>query len=161
MRLLFSMVGVAFVAVSASASAFVDPITITPANPRADQPVSMSFRAGGCHALTSPDAAVTVADSTIDVVIEGSLIESQPFCINDPFNYTYALGTVPAGQYTLNLRIRGIADPFPVSAPVQTTALVVLPAGTPSSPIPAIDLAGSMLAFLLLASLGIRWFVRR
>jgi hypothetical protein len=146
----------------ASASAFVDPPTFSPAQPYAGQPIEMSVRAGYCHGFFVPPEGYPFVEiqrygNTIDVIITGSERTDPILCMIQPNTLTVNMGGFPAGSYVVRIRIRSISHPnLPVPPPISQASLVVR-----APPPPAIVPAGTTISLLLLAGL-ILWsgFVR-
>ncbi|MEJ1250181.1 hypothetical protein [Denitratimonas tolerans] len=121
----------------ASASAFVDPPTFSPAQPYAGQPVDMSVRAGYCHGFAYPPAGYPFVEvqrngDIIDIIITGSERTDPLFCMIQPHTITENIGGFPEGSYIVRIRIRSMSSPsYPVLPPISQANLQVR--GTPPS----------------------------
>ncbi len=114
----------------ASASAFVDPPTFSPAQPYAGQPIDMSVRGGICHAFVTPPPGypyveVQAHDDVVDVIITGVEATDPILCIFGIGTITVDIGELPQGNYIVQVRIRKTFPPFEVLPPASTANLVV------------------------------------
>lgn len=131
------MAFVLFMLPFASASAFVDPPTFSPAQPYAGQPVDMSVRAGYCHGFAYPPAGYPFVEvqrngDIIDLIITGSERTDPLFCMIQPHTITENIGGFPEGSYIVRIRIRSMSSPsYPILPPISQANLQVR--GTPPS----------------------------
>lgn len=146
----------------ASASAFVDPPTFSPAQPYAGQPIDMSVRAGVCHGFAySPDGHPLIEiqrnENIVDAIITGIAATDPIFCMIPIYVTTFNIGTLPEGNYIVRIRIRSISNPsYPVLPPISQVSLVVRPLPPPTF-VPANNIMYLlMLAWIILGSVAVR-----
>jgi hypothetical protein len=143
------------IVLSLSASAahgFIEAPYITPAHPTTTTPISVRIHAGGCHGFADDvDEAelVVVAPDKLRLMTQGiNLPPAHPFCIAPDFTYRFDIGTLPAGQYSLQVFIY---DEFAAPEPVgfgSVDFLVSEPATIPASSATSVALLLSALAAL-------------
>lgn len=143
---------------SFGANAYVEPPRIAPEHPRADRQISLLVKAGICHGFfdaTQGFRQVVRNGNQIDVIIEGSdLYEGHPFCISPEYDYAFAIGTLPPGEYTARILLLDSGlSPTPTDyGSVSFTVSDV-------QSIPAASAAGIVLAVFLIT--GLAWVARR
>ena len=163
LRLAVSFLVLSLTAWAMPAWAFLDPPYITPADPAADDLISVSIYGGECDVvddgITWPPP-VTRQGSEITIHFTGIHEEDPEFCYYGIGTATYSVGTYPLGSYTLHVERRyGTFNGW------VTETLGVIPftvTGTPpAQPIPTPTLSVTGLESLLLmlvgaASIGLR-----
>ena len=102
----------------------LDPIEFSPEIPFDNQNISvdLAFLAGNCETPDinpqglSYDVSVNGSQMNLDIVVEQFFSVIPTLClINDPPFYTYQLGTLPAGNYSLNINTVYNFSTFPIS----------------------------------------------
>lgn len=137
---------------SVSAQAFIDSPQIIPALPTADTDIRVRIRAGICDTfftLGAEDRELEVNGNVVIMRMVGLTTEDLAQCIFLPGNFTYRIGSLPAGTYLLQIYIKQIQFPGVVDL-VQTGSFTV--GLSPSIPIPAMDRKGF---FVLLGLFGV------
>ena len=146
------------------ALAFLDPPYITPANPTADEAISVSIYGGECdlvHDGVTWPPPVTQQGNDITILFTGIHEGDPEFCYYSVGTRTYPVGTFPQGSYTLHVEWRYVG---PGAAWIQET-LGVIPfavAGVaPPVPVsaPTLDITGLSMLLLALISLAV-WCLR-
>lgn len=109
----------------ASASGYVLTPVITPSNPVAGQPLSLTITAGGCDSfLPSFAPQVSTQGSQVDIHL---VAIADPFCAMPERISVYSIGSFSDGIYSVRV-FRNRYDPpfFPPHAPISTLLLDVL-----------------------------------
>jgi hypothetical protein len=142
-----------------NADAFIDPPYLTPGNPVAGEPVSVSIRAGVCDGVGSIPGypQITQTGDTIRILLWGSSFVDPILCNLPIGTSTYQVGAFSEGAYVLRVDREYMGDlgdilsetlgiiPFTVSGP--TAEPVALPAS---------DSIGIGTLVLMLAACGMR-----
>lgn len=93
--------------------AFVDQIAASPAAPNSNQPVTISFRSGGCDGPTQPFRwQLQGSGATRDLIIEGLFALDAPFCVLSTATTAYNIGALPAGEYQIHVKLVDPLDGF-------------------------------------------------
>ncbi len=150
----------------APAQAFVDPPTFVPAEPVEGQPIQMSVRRGVCHTFsaTFPPRTphrITVVGDVVEVVLSGVSEENPILCNFSIGTGQWDLAPLPAGHYTVRVRIREVFPPFTVLPAIAESSLTVRAGAPTPSVVPTTSLPGLLLLGLLTAVLGIVVMKRR
>lgn len=146
---------------SPTSRAFVDPPTFVPEVPVAGQPVQMFIRVGVCHTFSATfpprtPRTVVIQGDRVEVVLDGAS-EQDPILCNFPIGISqWNLGTLPAGQYTLEVRIRNTSPPFTVFPVIAESTLTVVAAPSPPRLVPVSSTTGMILLALLVTALAAR-----
>ena len=133
------------------AQAFFDPPWITPAAPRAGEPVSLNVSGGICDVFVERPGYPQVSRNADEVrIVEyGNRETFDDFCIYGVWSVTQPIGAFPPGAYTLTIDFTHENCPFGY----ETVTVGVIPfsvagAMIAAAPVPAVSLLGK---FVLLA----------
>jgi hypothetical protein len=146
---------------SGTAIAFVDQITASPAQPNSNQPITISFRAGDCDGITLPVTWELQGQGSMrDLVVHGLPMLDILFCFINPHTTAINIGTLPPGDYEINIKIVDPNDGFG-GIPTSSYGNVVFSVGgAPRAAIPALQPLG--LIMFLAAVMGVAcWRLRR
>ena len=147
---------------SLPAQAFFDPPYVTPAQPQSGETVYMNIRGGECDAIAGwpgdPDRypQITQEGNAITILWFG-LRETDPlFCDLGVGTVTHALGSYPAGDYTLTVKLLYLSLLTPSGFQIDTLGVVpfmVAGGPAPSTPIgaPTLGRFGLLAIVVLLA----------
>jgi hypothetical protein len=160
----FAFEGLAMLVLAFSAQrawAFLDPPYITPANPTAGEPISVSIHyGGGCdlvdYGINWPPP-VTQQGNAITILFTGIHEGDPEFCYYGEGTATYPVGELPPGSYTLDVERRYGT----IFGTWMQETLGIIPftvAGAPpKAPAEAPASSSASLAALLVALTGIAW----
>jgi hypothetical protein len=148
---LYSIVGLANVC------AFVGSIEMTPSQPREDESIAIVLTAGYCDALFDK-IVVARKDSFVSATVYG--VQGTLGCAYPTLQYTFQVGSFPAGNYVLQLDYShhppGLPDNVTVET-LDTLQFTVSPAGgSGTSAVPVASLPAFLLMALALAWTGVR-----
>lgn len=132
-----------------------DPPTILPAQPTSDSQIQMRIRTGVCDVFTTTgpnDRMVEVIGSRVLVTAQGFSTEDFAQCIFPVGTYTYNIGRLTVGSYTLEVYQRDLFQPQQVRL-VGTAPFVVQPGQ--SVQIPVIGSPSLALLLLLCGGVGV------
>jgi subtilisin family serine protease len=145
------------------ALAFVDPPTLSPANPTAGQTVSVSVRSGECDFFTEREGypQVTQSGTAIRIVLPAVHSSNGQFCTALPGTVTFPVGAYPVGSYTLQVDRIYVDDinGGDVVETLGTLAFTVSAAAAQAMKVPAASPA-ALIALILAVLLGVA-FARR
>ena len=155
MRNLRTRVGIALLLVLAgggTAQAYFNPPTISPANPVAGEPISMQIFGGECDIFEDgPNETDLVrVGSSITMTIDGAHADDPMLCFPDVGTWTYPVGGLPAGQYTLEVQFRYAYPGGPIVESLGTVSFSVTPPA--ATPVPSTTSGGGLLLTLLFLS---------
>lgn len=141
-----------------TASAFIDPPYLTPAQPLGGQTVSVNIRGGVCDGIgTIPGYPQITQEGNAIRIVLWSVSYTDPILCNIPIGTaTYAVGAFAPGAYTLQMDRDYQGD----LGEILTETLGVLPftvVGGASPPVSAPTLGGPGLLVLFLAVLGMAY----
>lgn len=144
--------------IGSPASAFVDQIAVSPPNPSAGRPITISFRAGDCDIATAPLTWVLQGTGRVrDLIVNGLPFQEPLFCGIEVGTIFVPIGNLPTGEYEVHIKIRNPLDgvggiPSPSYGSVQFTVGA-------SRPIPVLHSFGLFVLSVLL--FGAVWLGRR
>ena len=155
-RLAISLLVLSLMGWAMPACAFLDPPYITPANPTADDLISVNIYGGECDVaddgVTWPPP-VTQQGNELAILLIGGHEEDPEFCYFGVGTFTAPIGTYPAGAYTLRVNWR-----YSTFSGWVTETLGVFPftvsGAPPAQPITTPTLSVTGLAGLLLILVG-------
>ena len=138
------------------------PSVISPAEPNSSDDIYLDVAADRCIGVLANtlDFPPTVGNNVVIVQVPGTVAVDAMFCFFPRRTVRLALGKIPQGTYTVELRLR--PGFFPVTEPgliVQRTPLVVGPPPFSVEQVPGpqpIGLAFLALSLLLLGSVFVR-----
>jgi len=132
-----SLIVLTFVSLSQLASAFVDPPTLSPANPMEGQTISVNIRAGQCDALGEVPGypQITQTGNAIRILLHSIRVYDSEFCNVPILIRSFPVGVYPAGAYTVQVD-RTYEVPLPPRTIVET--LGILPFTVAGAPAPAV-----------------------
>ena len=156
-KFLRSTLLLAVVLSSQIAQAFVDPPTLSPANPTEGQTVSVNIRVGQCDGLpVGPTEQITQTGNNIRILLDSYHAFFAEYCNIIVGVRTFPLGVYPAGSYTVQVD-RTYEAILPTRTIVET--LGVLPFTVAALPAPAVlpttgffGLLALFMAILLIAT---------
>jgi hypothetical protein len=96
-------------ALCAQRASALDPPYITPANPRAGEPISVIVRGDACNLIEDGviwPPPVTQQGSVITILFNGSSEGDPEFCYYSSDAIAYPVGAYAAGSYTLQVNWR-------------------------------------------------------
>lgn len=125
-NLFMALFGSMLLGYACTAGAFVGPLTFSPSPAVANQPISVTFDAGGCHMFFEYPPPPTISGNIIDVVADGANETLPILCNYTNFTYTFGIGIVPPGEYVVNIRVRRPVPPFDIFPPARSQPLTVV-----------------------------------
>jgi hypothetical protein len=136
-----------------SADAFFDPPYITPAMPTVGETISVNVHGGGCDAIIGQSGypQITQVGNAIRVLFFSAHYDDPEFCNLGEGTATRAIGTYPAGSYTLQVD-RTYIDFFGnlVVGTLGSSAFTVTGGSAPAVPAPSLDSLGLGILGLML-----------
>lgn len=137
------------VLLSQLAQAFVDPPTLSPANPMEGQTISVNIRVGQCDALPVGYEQITQTGNAIHLLLNSYHASDLEFCNIAIGTPNFPLGAYSAGAYTLQVdRTYAVRD----GNVVET--LGTLPLTVAAAPAPAVLATNGLIGlFALFATL--------
>jgi hypothetical protein len=142
---------------SRPASAYVGPPYISPAEPTANEAISVNMYGDECDVVDDGivwPPPVTQSGNVITISFTGIHEEDPEFCYFGVGTGTYPVGTFPAGSYTLKVE-RRYGTPFGTWAHETLGIIPFTVTGAPAAqPISAPTLSKAGLATLLLVMFG-------
>lgn len=144
---------------ASSASAFVSLTEVVPESPRAGEPVFIVVNAGHCDGLSGA-IELSITDNFILATVDGT--HSETICGVPVRDHSFAIGSFPAGDYTLQLDYRHHPVEFPddfTTEIVGSIQFVVVPAVATAEPVPSTGAAtrtGLVLLVIMVAILALR-----
>ena len=139
------------------ARAFFDPPYITPAQPTAERPISVSIRGGGCDAITGlPGYPVVTQEGNAIAILFFGARNGPEDCYYPVGTATFPIGNYADGSYTLKVELRYIGGTglFVVDT-LGVVPFTVTGGAPPPAPVSAPMLSIPGLSLLLLALAGI------
>ena len=154
LRILASLVGLLLLADGGTASAYFNAPTTSPPTPVAGQPISMQIFGGDCDVFEDgpTDTDVTRVGQEVRITIDGFHADDPILCFDDAGTWTYPIGALPAGNYTLELIFRYAYPGGPILQSLGTVAFTV--AAAQATPVPVAGRSGLAILALLVALTG-------
>jgi hypothetical protein len=151
-----------FVLFAPSSWAFLDPPTITPVNPTVGDAISVSIYGGQCdlvHDGVVWPPPVTQQGNEITILFTGFHETNPELCYFGIGTVTYAVGSYPAGSYTLQVDRQYFN--FAGALAQETLGVIpftVLGVGPPATPVaaPTLGVVASSVLLLVLAGFAVR-----
>ncbi len=142
--------------VSGTAMAFVDQIAVSPAQPNSNQPITVSFRSGGCDGVIWPVAwELQGTGSTRDLVVEGLYALDPLFCTISVGTTSINIGSLPPGEYQIHIKIVDPDDGFGGIPSFSFGSANFTVGEAPHMPIPTLQPFG--LFALVIGLIGVAW----
>ncbi len=157
-RAIVLVLALVLLSANSSAFAFVDQIASFPGNPRAGEPITISFRAGVCEGVNMPVVWDLRGTGNVrDLVVDGAAFLDPLFCLNEIGTTEIVIGALSPGAYEIHIKIRDPLDgaggiPTPSFGSAQFTV-------GQARPIPTLNLLGLGIVVVLLV--GVVAFGRR
>ena len=129
-----------FLVVAASANATFGPLRFSPSAPTSNDTLTVSVQTFGCDVFIGGangfNREIEIAGNAIKVVAPGISNIDFTFCIFPLADFTFNIGSVPAGIYTVELYRRQVATPAIVEL-VSSGNIVVVQGVNPLIPVPS------------------------
>jgi len=156
-RAIVLVLALVLLSANSSAFAFVDQITVTPATPNANDPITISFRSGVCDGAITPTVWELAGTGQARDLIVNGLSDLEPlFCTLGTGTTSITIGALPPGDYVIVINFRDIFDGLGgIPNPVGSAQFTVGQA----QPIPTLNLLG--LGMIAVPLLGVVAFGRR
>lgn len=142
-------------ALSVQRASALDPPYITPANPRAGDPISVVVRGDACDLIEDGvvwPPPITQQGSVITILFNGTREGDPEFCYYSTDAIAYPVGVYAAGSYTLEVNWRYSTFSGWVTETLGVIPFVV-PAAPSQQPVEALTLSVAGLGVLVLALL--------
>ncbi len=142
-----SFIVLTFVSLSQLASAFVDPPTLSPANPMEGQTISVNIRAGQCDALGEVPGypQITQTGNAIRILLHSIHVSYPEFCNVPILIRNFPVGVYPAGSYSVQVD-RTYDAILPSRTIVETLGILPFDVVAPA-PLPAIGFISQLILF--------------
>lgn len=160
-RLASTFLLIVFLLANGTASAFIDPPVLIPANPLAGQTISISIRHGDCDGFHAVPPQITRVGNAIRMLLATSHYDDPLFCNSPVSTAIFEVGSFPPGSYVLHVeRFYDTAVPEPV---YETLAVLEFEVGSGApAALPASGLIGSLLLIAgILAAVAFRLVASR
>ena len=147
-----------FLVVAASANATFGPLRFSPSAPTSNDTLTVSMETFGCDVFIGGangfNREIEIVGNVIKVVAPGISNIDFTFCIFPLADFTFNIGTVNAGAYTVELHRRQVATPAIVDL-VRTGNIVVAQGINTLTPVPGVSIFGEISLLLLLLIVGL------
>lgn len=132
------------------------PIAFQPPAPTTSDPISIGFYKSPCVLTVDLPSEIDVnrTGGQVDVVIDGTVVYNEVFCVFSSGDVTLPIGRLPVGHYSVRVIVRDIVPPFLLFPPIAAGGIDVTPAIVPT-------LTTQNVAVLALAMLVAGWWAKR
>lgn len=136
----------------------VFPITFNPHSPSANENVTIRFFKSPCVLTVDLPSQIDVhrVNNQVDVIIDGTVVYNDVFCVFSSGDVTLPIGRLTAGDHSVRVIIRDIVPPFILFPPIAEGGISISPASIPSLTFSAMAVLSITLALLGLISIRLQ-----